>query len=447
MIRSELSKLLPIDLIKRYQVIPLGEEGQALIVGMAVPLDLQATDDLSLLTGKTIIPREMAKEEIALALKRFILDSSSLLGDEPGEKHYPYNQVGGLVDLVLAKAVNEGASDVHFEPEEKGWRVRFRIDGILLELIRPQVENYPGIISRLKILAGLDISKKREPLEGRFQQTIAGRQYDFRLVTMPALYGEKAVLRVLNKETIGFTLDKLGFSADNLTKTARLLAHPQGLILVTGPTGSGKTTTLYAILQKLLTSEKSITTLEDPIEYTLPGITQVAVNQDEGLSYVACLKALLRQDPDIIMIGEIRDQETARIALRAALTGHTVLATLHTINAPQAISRLLDLEVEPFLIKSSLIGVISQRLIRVKCPCLQGCPKCHFTAYNGRTSVQEVLEITPALERQINVNFAEQSFIAEAEKEGYQSLILMGKGLYEQGITDGQELARVIYCP
>jgi type IV pilus assembly protein PilB len=243
----------------------------------------------------------MTKEEIAVALKRFILDSHSLIGETVGEKYDPNNQVGRLIDSVLVKAVSEGASDVHFEPEEQGWRVRFRIDGILVELVRPQLENYAGIISRLKILAGLDISKKREPLEGRFQQNISGKQYDFRLVTMPALYGEKAVLRVLNKETIGFTLDKLGFSADNLKKVAGLLAHPQGLILVTGPTGSGKTTTLYAILQKLLTSEKSITTLEDPVEYTLPGVTQIAIYQDESLSYVECLKSLLRQDPDIIM--------------------------------------------------------------------------------------------------------------------------------------------------
>jgi len=447
-----LSKLLPIELIKKYQVIPLAEEGQALIIGMEAPFDLQAVDDLCLLTGKVVIPRQMTREEIAVALKRFILDSHSVIGETVGEKYDPIqydpnNQVGRLIDTILLKAVREGASDVHFEPEEQGWRVRFRIDGILVELVRPQLENYAGIISRLKILAGLDISKKRDPLEGRFQQNISGKKYDFRLVTMPSLYGEKAVLRVLYKETVGFTLDKLGFSADNLEKVTGLLAHPQGLILVTGPTGSGKTTTLYAILQKLLTPEKSITTLEDPIEYTLPGVTQIAINQDEGLSYVECLKSLLRQDPDIIMIGEIRDRETARIALRAALTGHTVLATLHTTSAPQAISRLLDLEVEPFLIKSGLVGVVSQRLIRVKCHCNQGCPSCNFTSYSGRTSIQEALEITPDLKRHINSNFAEHSFILAAERAGYQSLIAMGKGLCDKGITDRVELARVIYCP
>ncbi len=446
-IHSEAIELITPELIKRYGILPLGEEAGCIRIAMSQPYDLQAIDDLSHFTGRKIIPCPMIKEELEHGIKRFILDKNALVRERASESYAPDNQTKEFLDSVLLKAVEERASDIHLEPSSQSWRVRFRIDGNLIELIKNRDVSYQMVISKLKIMAGLDIAKRREPLEGSFNQWIAGKSVDFRLVTMPTLYGEKAVLRILDSQAIQFSLEELGYSQHNLARVRELLKRPSGLILVTGPTGSGKTTTLYSMANELNRPELSISTLEDPIEYTLKGITQIPVMQEYGITYAEGLKSLLRQDPDIILIGEIRDLETARIALQASVTGHLVLASVHTNSAPQAVSRLLDLKVEPYLIKSGLIGVISQRLIRIKCQCNASCTLCNYTGYLGRTSIQEVLIIDEALAKLVDEDFDERAFYSLASKTGYIPLIEAGEKMCLAGITDKRELARVIYCP
>lgn len=439
------------ETMRKYRVLPIELKGeQKLVVAMIDPNDLQIIDDLTQITGKEIVPWKVAEEELEAGLKRYLIDYQiPEIGEmSSGQNYYiQENAVGHLIDSILLKAVEQYASDIHFEPEQQGWRARFRIDGSLIELIKPKSVSFQAITSRLKILAGLDISKKREPQEGRFKQMINARDVDFRLVTMPSIHGEKVVIRVLDRGNISFSLDKLGFTAENLICLKEILQNPQGLLLITGPTGSGKTTTLYSILSELNVPEKSITTLEDPIEYLLNGVTQIPVNFEGGFDYATGLKSLLRQDPDIIMVGEIRDRETGQIALRAAITGHLVLATVHTTNASQAVSRLLDLGIEPYFIKSGLIGIVSQRLIRIKCKCNDGCVICNYSGYHGRTSIQEIIKISDNLSEMIKADFNETEFTKLAEKEGYVPLLKAGKKLCQKGMTDMGELSKVIYCP
>ncbi|MDW7673702.1 MAG: GspE/PulE family protein [Bacillota bacterium] len=430
-------QVLPTEIIIKYGLLPLAFDENTLTVAVGEALDWQVLDDLRQLTGKRIIVKQLPTDEISINLNRFLFNHD--------KEEVVANSIISFVDKILVKAVKEKASDLHFEAEENAWRIRLRIDGILIELVAPPGISYLEVVSRLKILAGLDISKKKEPLEGRFRRKIANSIVDFRLVAIPALYGEKIVIRILDKERMSFDLNQLGLAEVNLVKITKLLARPQGLILISGPTGSGKTTTIYSMLQHLKSSEKSLTTLEDPIEYTLSGITQISI---EGkLTFGGVLKSLLRQDPDIIMIGEIRDQETAQIALRAATTGHLVLASIHTTTAPQGVSRLIDLGVEPYLIRSGLVGLLCQRLVRKKCACIAGCTHCNLSGYRGRTIIQEVVEVTPRLVQLIHEQFDEQQFIRTASQEGYRPLMLEAERLCAEGITDQQEIARVIYSP
>lgn len=457
-VHPEVLHFIPDELVIRYQILPLKVENEVLTVAMTPPFDAQFIDDLQNLINYEIYPVAAAEEDIRQGIKKHynvVFDNREKLQEQKADyKHEEKpGEVSILVNNIIKKGVDEGASDIHLEPTETGWQIRYRIDGLLRQLTKPYSVSFRAIISSVKILAGLDIAEHRIPLEGRFKLDISGRPVHFRVVTMPSIYGEKMVLRILDKTKNLLSLEQLGYEKANLRLIKGLIEKPHGLILITGPTGSGKTTTLYSILSELTSSEKSITTLEEPVEYNLQGITQVSVGQSQGLTYPVGLKSLLRQDPDIIMVGEIRDEETAEIAVRAATTGHLVLSTLHTNDAPGAVTRLLEMSIKPFLISASLIGVISQRLIRLKCDCCNtqktvneelGCINCNYTQFNGRTSVEEVLLITEELKRIINENYREDAMVKVARKSGYTPLIEQGLDMVRKGATTEAEVMRVI---
>ncbi len=369
--------LIPEEMARRLKVLPVDTRDGRLTLAMADPLDVFAADRVRKYTALQVEPAVASARELQEAIARYYRAEGA---EEPirVEQYSPpaalqaeeeeAAPVVKLVNSIVNQAVRARASDVHIEPEEEGLRVRFRIDGILHEAMRPPAQMHPGIVSRVKILAGMDIAEKRLPQDGSFSIQSNGKVFDVRVSTLPTPYGEKVVLRLLEKTTGLPELQELGFSPDTLQSYERLIRRPYGFILSTGPTGSGKTTTMYASLKTINTLQKNIITIEDPIEYSLKGITQVQVNPKIGLSFANGLRSILRQDPDVIMVGEIRDLETASIATHAALTGHLVLSTLHTNEAVGAVARLIDMGVEPFLIASSLVGVLSQRLVRKVCP-------------------------------------------------------------------------------
>jgi general secretion pathway protein E len=359
-----------------------------------------------------------------------------------------------MLNALLTQAAKDGASDIHIEPYERSSSVRFRVDGTLREVVQPNRALHAALISRLKIMAELDISEKRLPQDGRISLRIGGRAIDVRVSTLPSAHGERAVLRLLDKSESKFTLEGLGMSGDVLGGFDRLVKQPHGIVLVTGPTGSGKTTTLYASLSRLETSTTNILTVEDPIEYELAGIGQTQVNARIDLTFAKALRAILRQDPDVIMIGEIRDFETAQIAIQASLTGHLVLATLHTNDAPSAVTRLTDMGVEPFLLSSSLLGVLAQRLVRKLCPhCRRqdtrgrwhpvGCELCSQTGYKGRTGVYELMQADDKVRSLIHSRAAESQLFVAAEAAGLRSMREDGERLVEEGITSPEEVMRV----
>jgi general secretion pathway protein E len=359
-----------------------------------------------------------------------------------------------MLNALLTQAAKDGASDIHIEPYERSSAVRFRVDGTLREVVQPNKALHAALISRLKIMAELDIAEKRLPQDGRISLRIGGRAIDVRVSTLPSSYGERAVLRLLDKTESKFTLEGLGMSGDVLSSFERVVHQPHGIVLVTGPTGSGKTTTLYASLGRVDTSTTNVLTVEDPIEYELPGIGQTQVNPRIELTFAKALRAILRQDPDVIMIGEIRDHETAQIAVQASLTGHLVLATLHTNDAPSAVTRLVDMGIEPFLLSSSLLGVLAQRLVRKLCPhCKRqgedghwhpvGCEHCSMTGYKGRTGVYELMTLTPALQTLVHNESAESELVAAARTSGLRSMREDGQRLIDSGVTSPEEVLRV----
>ena len=350
-----------------------------------------------------------------------------------------------MLNALLTQAARDGASDIHIEPYERHSSVRFRVDGTLREVVQPNRALHAALISRLKIMAELDISEKRLPQDGRISLRIGTRAMDVRVSTLPSAHGERAVLRLLDKGETKLTLQAVGMQGDTLTRLQNLIAQPHGIILVTGPTGSGKTTTLYAALSQLDAGRSNIMTVEDPIEYELPGIGQTQVNAKIDLSFAKALRAILRQDPDVIMIGEIRDFETAQIAIQASLTGHLVLATLHTNDAASAVTRLTDMGVEPFLLSSSLLGVLAQRLVRKLCLSCHGtgCAACGHTGYQGRTGVFELLVTDDAIRAQIHNRASEADIRAAALKGGMVLMRDDGERLVQSGITSREELVRV----
>jgi general secretion pathway protein E len=350
-----------------------------------------------------------------------------------------------MLNALLTQAARDGASDIHIEPYERHSSVRFRVDGGLREVVQPNRALHAALISRLKIMAELDISEKRMPQDGRISLRIGTRAVDVRVSTLPSAHGERAVLRLLDKSQDRLDLPSIGMQGPVLQRLQQLIAQPHGIILVTGPTGSGKTTTLYAALQQIDASSCNIMTVEDPIEYELPGVGQTQVNAKIDLTFAKALRAILRQDPDVIMIGEIRDHETAQIAIQASLTGHLVLATLHTNDAASAVTRLIDMGIEPFLLSSSLLGVLAQRLVRKLCTSChgKGCAECSLTGYQGRNGVFELLVSDDHL-RELIHNQASEALIREASLK--TGMVLMrddGQRLVQSGITSQEELLRV----
>ncbi len=350
-----------------------------------------------------------------------------------------------LLNALLTQAAKEGASDIHIEPYEKYSCVRFRIDGGLREVVQTHRALHAALISRLEIMADLDIAEKRLPQDGRISLRLGQKAIDVRVSTLPGAHGERAVLRLLDKSETRLSLSSVGMTGENLTRLSKLIEQPHGIVLVTGPTGSGKTTTLYAGLQQLDASTRNILTVEDPIEYELWGVGQTQVNAKIDLTFAKALRAILRQDPDVIMIGEIRDFETAQIAIQASLTGHLVLATLHTNDAPSAITRLMDMGVEPFLLSSSLLGVLAQRLVRKLCTHCQGtgCEHCHQTGYQGRTGIFELLSTDTGLRELIHNKASEADIRESAKLAGMQLMRDDGMRLVQEGITSMEELIRV----
>ena len=477
---------VPSEFAMRHQLIPLRSEDHTITVAMANPLDVQPLDDLRLVTGCEIKPAIASPSEIKRAIEQFymekmIQDISEQEADITAEEAPDIADlqrmatealVIQLVNLIIHQAVQERASDIHIEPFERELRVRYRIDGVLREVQAPPKRLHPAIVSRIKILADMNIAERRLPQDGRIQLRVSGRRIDIRVSTIPTLYGESVVMRILDKSMGLLTLEELGMQDQALEQFRRLISVPHGMILVTGPTGSGKSTSLYAALMEIYSVEKKIITIEDPVEYQLPGVNQIQVRPNIGLTFASGLRHIVRQDPDVIMVGEIRDPETADIAINAALTGHLVFSTLHTNDAAGAITRLLDMGVEPYLVASTLIGSIAQRLVRRICPKCKtpttvrpeylrqigltpedlngrtlyagaGCEECGRTGYKGRIGVFEMLTVDDEIRRMI-VERASATVIKQyAVSKGMTTLLGDGREKVLEGISTVDEVLRV----
>jgi len=479
----EAVKLVPESVAKKYILIPVKKEKDSLFVAMSDPLNIFAIDDVALITKLKVKPLIAYEEEILEAIDRFYGKTSAEEAMKDFEKEYEsVNQddknideiknapAVRLVNSILEQAVKSRASDVHIEPFERDIRIRFRIDGQLQDIMHLEKHTLGPIITRIKIMANLNIAEKRLPQDGRIELKVNGKNLDLRISVLPTIYGEKTVIRILDKGNFIFKIGDLGLSEKNLKIFENLLKIPYGLILITGPTGSGKTTTLYTMLNYLNTVSKNIITVEDPVEYSIDGINQVQVNEKVGLTFANALRSILRQDPNIIMIGEIRDRETAEIAIRSAITGHLVLSTLHTNDAASSVTRLIDMGIEPYLVSSSLMAVIAQRLVRRICnECKEGyipsehelkylgvsgmkidrlyrgkgCPVCNKTGYKGRTAVHEIMEVTKEHRELIN-NKASSDVLKELSlKNGMETIRNNCVDLVLKGITTVEEFVRV----
>ena len=483
-IDADVIKLVPELLARRHQAIPLYKKDGRLILAMVDPLNVVAVDDVARVTGLEIQPVVSTEQDVMRAIERQYGMSSTI--EEAVKNLEPYDDqqdtqsvqmerlaeetpVVKFVATIITQAVHEGASDIHIEPDAEVLRVRHRVDGLLREITTAPKGLQGGVLSRVKIMAGMDISEKRAPQDGRIEMKVGERDIDLRVSTLPTIHGEKVVLRILDKRQSVIKLSELGFPTSMYDVVQRLVERPHGLFLVTGPTGGGKTTTLCAALNTINTMARHIVTIEDPVEYQMKIISQVQVNPKAGVTFANGLRSILRQDPDVIMVGEIRDRETATIAIQAALTGHLVLSTLHTNDAPSAVARLIDIGVEPYLIGSSLLGVIGQRLVRKVCLTCQkpeelpqkvfeglalaantvkpmkgvGCTGCRNTGYSGRIGIFELLTINDAL-RELIVDRASASRIkAEALRAGYVPLRQAGLAKVAVGLTSLEEVYRV----
>jgi len=422
------------------------------ILGRPVKTETLAADQFDRLLAQAYSRAGRSAEQLAIDLGQNV-DLAQLAQELPqitdlleAEDDAPIIR---LLNAILTQALRDGASDIHIEPYEARSTVRFRIDGTLYPAIEPPRALHPAIVSRIKVMAHLDIAEKRLPQDGRITLRVGGRAVDVRVSTLPAGHGERVVLRLLDKQAARLDLDALGMSAATLQRLDALIHAPHGILLVTGPTGSGKTTTLYAALSRLDRGGRNMMTVEDPIEYDLDGISQTQVNPRIGLDFARALRSILRQDPDIIMIGEIRDLETAQIAVQASLTGHLVLATLHTNDAAGAVTRLIDMGIEPFLLASSLLGVMAQRLVRRICPqCnAKGCTACGHTGYRGRTGIYELLAVDSELRKRIHDAAAEEAIRAHALAHGMISLREDGGRWVSDGTTSLEEVLRVTREP
>ena len=475
--------LISIPAAKRYEAVPVAFiDDRTLLVAMADPANVLAVDDIALLTGKEIRPAVTSREDILGLISRLTRMDQVVADDmDEDDEQGPAEVVDlresaddapviRLVNQIIAQAVEQGASDVHLEPNGTDLRVRFRIDGVLVESTTVQRRMVLGVISRVKIMSDLDISERRVPQDGRVGLTIDGHKIDLRVVTLPSVHGESVVMRILDKSSVVMELDKLGMAAQERERFERAFHQSYGAVLVTGPTGSGKSTSLYAALGQLNTIEKNIITIEDPVEYQLDGITQVQVNAKAGLHFHTGLRSMMRADPDIIMVGEIRDRETAQIAIESALTGHLVLSTLHTNDAASAIARLVEMGIEPFLVASAIDCVVAQRLARKLCQhCKErqiitseelrnngirsqfdmeaygarGCPRCGHSGYKGRVGLYEVMAVSDEI-RKLALARAPGPEIAElAVRQGMRLLRDDGIEKVRNGLTSIAEVTRV----
>ena len=496
-IDGEVLKLIPKEVVVRHQVIPISRSGNTLIVAMADPSNIYAVDDIKFITNFNIDVVVAAEGQIAEAIEKYftsnvtfedvmidfnaggeedleiagdvdedinVLDLEKSAGDAPVVK---------LVNLVLLDAIRKGASDIHIEPYEKQLRIRYRIDGMLYEVMKPPLRLKHAITSRVKIMSNLDIAERRLPQDGRIKLKLGkGKEMDFRVSICPTLWGEKCVLRLLDKSNLQLDMTKLGFEEAMLRSFKDCINKPYGMILITGPTGSGKTTTLYSTLSELNKTSHNISTAEDPIEYNLYGINQVQMHDEIGLNFAAALRSFLRQDPDVIMVGEIRDFETAEIAVKAALTGHLVLSTLHTNDAPSTVSRLLNMGIEPFLVASSVNLIGAQRLVRKLCgeckapveiPRQQlidvgippeeadgvkalrgaGCRVCNNTGYKGRIAVYEIMVANEEVKEFILNGASTLELKREAIRQGMKTLRMSAVSKFREGMTSLEEVVRV----
>ncbi|MCX5976464.1 MAG: type II secretion system ATPase GspE [Coprothermobacterota bacterium] len=492
----EVARMVPEDLCRRYKVIPLERDGNRLVLAMADPLDVFSLDHIRLVTGYLIEPRVATESGISAGLdKLFGVDrtvkdaldqfAGSQISTEQKEEELSSDNLAAaadqapiirLVNMVITQAVREKATDIHIEPRKGDLAVRYRLDGLLHNVRFIPRNIQPAITSRIKIMAQMDIAERRLPQDGRIPLTVDGREIDLRVSTLPTIFGEKVVLRILDKSSTMLSLQALGFFPEAQSVFERVIHQPYGMILITGPTGSGKTTTLYAILRQLNSPDKNLITVEDPVEYQMTGVNQVMVNPKAGLTFANSLRSFLRQDPDIIMVGEIRDSQTAEIAINAALTGHLVLSTLHTNDASSAVTRLIDMGIEPFLIASSLIGVTAQRLVRKICPYCKleytphpdslkslrtlglevpdgieiklyrgtGCEHCQGKGYTGRTALQEVMYVEEGLKELILQRASSSQLKEQAKKVGMQTLLEDGWFKVLEGITTMEEVLRVV---
>jgi len=477
---SSLSSIVPEDIARRYSLVPIKKEGNKLTIAMVDPLDYFAIDEVRMSTGFMIEAVIATRDEVERAIGRMYSMQGSVkelmegMGDsdeiEESKIVDDDSPIVRLVNQMFEQAVQSRASDIHVEPQDEGIRIRYRIDGVMrTERVLPR--HMTGMLTaRLKIMADLNIAERRIPQDGRIQMHILYRDIDVRVSSLPTVHGEKIVMRLLDLTNTVVEVDKLGLSRRNLATFRELIHRPHGILLVTGPTGSGKTTTLYSILQHLNEEGVNIITVEDPVEYQLPGINQVQVNEQIGLTFAAMLRSILRQDPDVIMVGEIRDTETAEIAIRAALTGHKVLSTLHTNDALSSVSRLIDMGIPPFLLASSLSGVLAQRLVRRICKDCKyeyqateqekaiyaqrglkveklwrgsGCASCGLTGYRGRLAVHEIFKMDDVLRHMITQRISPGEYKKYAMKNGM--ILLFDDGLLKvkQGITTMEEVFKI----
>jgi type IV pilus assembly protein PilB len=485
-------KLIPQEVVFKYRVVPLNLKGSTLIIAMADPSNIFAIDDIKFLTGYRIEALAAAESDIKTAIEKNY-DSSPDLAEfmgKMGEGTVEFLEEGEeldvsalskasedapvvkLVNFILTDAIRKKASDIHVEPYEKSFRIRYRMDGVLYEMMKPPMKMKNALISRIKIMSKLDIAERRLPQDGRIKLKLGkGEEMDYRVSVLPTLFGEKVVLRLLDKATLQLDMTKLGFEEKPLKDFQEAIHKPFGMVLVTGPTGSGKTTTLYSAISELNKTTENISTAEDPVEFNLSGINQVQIHEEIGLTFANALRSFLRQDPDIILVGEVRDFETAEIAIKAALTGHLVLSTLHTNDAPSTVNRLLNMGVEPFLVASSVNLILAQRLVRKICTgCKEpveisdqalidlglnpaeykgitfykgkGCSKCTNTGFKGRLALYEVMPVGESLKELILQGASALDIKREAIRQGMKTLRLSGITKFKDGITTIEEVLR-----
>nr|WP_255633456.1 ATPase, T2SS/T4P/T4SS family [Demequina sp. TTPB684] len=479
--------MVPAVLCRRHNALPVARDGDLLKVAMANPSNVVAIDDFGSASRMQVVPVIATHDDVAAAIDRYCRADSELdeLQDELGDVGDLASDLGGLsssvednapivrfVNLLITQAILDRASDIHVEPGEKDLAIRYRIDGVLHEMQRAPKASAAGVVSRLKIMSDIDIAERRKPQDGRLSVNHQGRKIDLRVATLPTVWGEKVVMRILDNTTAALDLEDLGLSDSNSLRYRQSFTKPYGMILVTGPTGSGKSTTLYATLNQIARPEINVITVEDPVEYRIPGINQVQVNPKAGLTFAAALRSILRGDPDVVLVGEIRDKETAQIAIEAALTGHLVLSTLHTNDAPSAVTRLIEMDVEPFLVGSAVDCVVAQRLARRLCNSCQvdqqfptsqlpdkirpyvdgvettlsvpvGCSHCSQTGYRGRLALHEIMVMDEDLERLAVARSSSAEIGRVAVTNGMETLLMDGWAKVQAGLTSLEELLRV----